>query len=136
MLTLDTSGIVAAVSRADPYHEQALATLNADPGPWFIPTGILAEITYILESRGGQGVLEDFLQDLESGDYTLDCGEHDIPRIRELVRRYADLRLGFADAAVATCAERHAGQVLTTDYRHFPVVAQGEKTITVAPLVE
>ncbi len=49
-------------------------------------------------------------------------------RVRELVRRYADLPLGFADAAVTACAERHRGRVLTTDYRHFPVVARGEKT--------
>jgi predicted nucleic acid-binding protein len=40
--------------------------------------------------------------------------------------------LGFSDAAVIACAERHGGQVLTLDHRHFGVVAQ-EGTIQVRP---
>jgi predicted nucleic acid-binding protein len=56
-----------------------------------------------------------------------------VPRIRRLVHRYADLPLGFGDAAAVACAERHGGRVLTMDRRHFLVVARGEKTITVLP---
>ena len=39
-----------------------------------------------------------FLQDLESGAYSLDCGHQDLARIPALITRYADLPLGFADA--------------------------------------
>jgi predicted nucleic acid-binding protein len=49
------------------------------------------------------------------------------------MERYESLGLGLADAAVIACAERHRGRVLTFDRRHFPVVAQGEGTITVLP---
>jgi hypothetical protein len=70
--------------------------------------------------------------DLETGVYTLECGEQDLPRTRELIRRYADLPLGFADAAVIACAERHGGRVLTLDLRDFGVVAR-EGRITLAP---
>jgi uncharacterized protein len=63
---------------------------------------------------------------------TLDCGEQDVPRIRTLVRRYADLPLGFADAAVIACAERYGGRVLTLDLRHFGVVAR-EGNLTLLP---
>ncbi len=66
------------------------------------------------------------------GSYTLDCGEQDIPRIRELVRRHADFPLGFADAAVIACAERNGGRVLTLDMRHFGVVAR-EGTLILLP---
>lgn len=90
----------------------------------------MAEVTYLIESRRGQGPLERFLDDLINGDYLLDCGERDLPRIRALVVRFADLPLGFADAAVVACAERRGGRVLTYDQRHFPVVA-GEAKITV-----
>ena len=133
MITLDTSGLFAALNRTDPHHRACLEVLEADYGPRIIPTGILAEISYILEGRGGIRALSTFLEDLESRAYILDCGDRDISRIRQLVERYANLPLGFADAAVIACAERHDGRTLTTDRRHFPVVARGERTITVLP---
>jgi predicted nucleic acid-binding protein len=110
-----------------------LAAREADPGPYFVPAGILAEVGYMLRRRPLLTALDDFLVDLASGAYTFDCGELDFPRIRELVHKYADLDLGFSDAAVIACAERHGGQTLTGDRRDFEVVASGEKTITVLP---
>ncbi len=133
MITLDTSGLYAIFNRDDDYHMQMLAARDADPGPYLVPAGILAEIAFMTESVLGLEVLEDFLLDLHSGAYTLDCGAQDFARIHALVHRYADLRLGFADAAVIACAERNGGNVLTTDRRHFPFVARGEKTIRVLP---
>jgi predicted nucleic acid-binding protein len=47
-----------------------------------------------------------------------------MPRIRELVARYADLPLGLADASVVACAERTTGPILTFDRRDFGVVAR------------
>lgn len=35
-------------------------------------------------------------------------------RIGELLGRYADLRLGLADACVIACAERYGGRVLAS----------------------
>jgi predicted nucleic acid-binding protein len=49
-----------------------------------------------------------------------------------LLGRYADLRLGFADAAVVACAERNGGTVLTFDLRDFSVIGEGR--IRIAPL--
>lgn len=69
------------------------------------------------------------LHDLNSSRYHLDCGESDFVRIAALVQRYADFPLGFVDAAVVACAERHGGRVLTTDFRHFGAVAR-EGTIS------
>lgn len=77
-------------------------------------------------------VLEAFLLDLEARRYDLDSGASDFARIRHLVRRYADLRLGLVDAAVIACAERRGSPVLTLDRRHFDVVAR-EGTIVVLP---
>ncbi|SDE96565.1 hypothetical protein SAMN04488243_1186 [Thermus arciformis] len=62
--------------------------------------GILAEIAYLAERRLSLGALEAFLQDLEAGAFSLECGEEDLPRVRALVARYRALPLGFADAAV------------------------------------
>ena len=124
LITLDTSGLLAIANRRDPDHERARAALVQDRGPYLVPAGVLAEITYLIERRLGLRALDGFLADIESGAYSLDCGDRDIPRIRELVRRYADLPLGFADAAVIACAERSGGRVLTLDLRDFGVVAR------------
>lgn len=127
MITLDTSALYAAMNRSERLHKEIRAALLADTGPYLVPAGILAEIAYLVETTLNLGVLDAFLSDLETGGYTLDCGEGDVPRIRVLVRRYADLPLGFADASVIACAERSGGRVLTLDRRHFGVVAREGK---------
>jgi predicted nucleic acid-binding protein len=124
VLTLDTSALVALLVAKDPDHDVAVGVLDGDPGPWIVPAGILAEVTFMIERRGGVAALDLLLADLEEGAYTLDCGAQDLPRIRALVRRYADLPLGFADASVVACAERTGGRVLTFDRRDFGVVAR------------
>ncbi len=132
LITLDTSGLFALLNRRDPDHERAREVLLEDSGPYLVPAGILAEVAYLVERRLGVGVLERFVLDLESGALSLECGEEDLPRIRELALRYADLPLGFADASVISCAERSGGGVLTLDRRDFDVVA-GEGKITPLP---
>ena len=132
MITLDTSGILALLDRREPHHRQAVAVLEADPGPYLVPAGILAEVGFMVETRLGSDVLDVFLADIETGAFALDCDERDVPRIRELVRRYADLPLGTADASVVACGERSGGQILTFDVRDFSVVAR-DSPITVVP---
>ena len=132
MITLDSSALFALLNRADPGHVAVLDVLAEDRGPHIVPVGILAGTAYLVETRYGVQVMDRLLGDLEAGVFTLDCGERDLGRIRALANRYADLPLGYADAAVVACAERNGGQVLTLDRRDFGVVAR-EGTITVLP---
>jgi len=132
VITLDTSALLALFNRADAHHHAATAVLAADPGPYLVPAGMLAEVTYMLEVRHGTDRLDSFLGDLESGAFALHCGERDLARIRALIRRYDNLPLGFADATVIACAEGHGGQVLTFDRRDFDVIAR-EGTISIQP---
>jgi predicted nucleic acid-binding protein len=132
MITLDTSGILALLDRTEPRHEDAVAVLVADRGPFLVPAGILAEVGYMIERLLGSEVIDLFLSDLEAGTLALDCGQDDLPRIRELVARYADLPLGTADASVVACAERNGGRILTLDARDFGAVAR-EVDIAILP---
>lgn len=129
MITLDTSGLFALLNRRDPAHAKVRRALLSDPGPYLVPAGILGEITYLLERRYGVRTLDTFLADLENGTFRLECGDDDLRRVRVLVDRYADLPLGFADAAVIACAERSGGAVLTLDRRDFGVVAREGKIV-------
>ena len=122
----------ALLNRRDPDHESVSQALLADRGPYLVPAGILAEIGYLIEQRLGLDVLDAFLADLEQRAFVLEPDDDNLARVRELVRRYADLPLGLADATVIACAERHGGAVLTLDNRHFGTVAR-EGTIAVLP---
>jgi len=123
VITIDTSALFVLLNRRDPDHEAAKRALDSAGRPYLVPSGILAEIMYLLEQRM-PATADRLLVDLESGAFGLDCGDRDLTRIRELVGRYADLPLGFADATVIACAERNGGLVLTFDMRDFGIVAR------------
>ena len=131
MLVFDTSAVVALQDRRDRMYDAALAALQGEPGPYVLPAGILAEVDHILTTRS-PGAMDQLLGSLIDGSLFLDCGDQDPPRVRELIARFRDLRLGYADAAVVACAERNGGRVLTFDRRDFDVIAR-EVPITLVP---
>ncbi|MGH7868136.1 MAG: type II toxin-antitoxin system VapC family toxin, partial [Candidatus Dormibacteraceae bacterium] len=113
MLVIDTSGLLAALDLGDSHHQEAVVAFRGGYGPFVIPVSILAEIGYMVENRLGTKTLDGLMADLIEGAFGLDCGEEDTLRIRELINRYDDLPLGFADAAVIACAERNRAPILT-----------------------
>lgn len=126
MITLDTSAILPALNTSDPDHARVMAMMKGVRGPYILPVAVLSELTFMIERDYGNRRLEEFLVSIVQGQFVLDCGEHDVERILELVQKYADFPLGFADAAVVACAERNGGMVATLDYRHFgPIANQG-----------
>jgi predicted nucleic acid-binding protein len=131
VIVLDSSALIALLDPTEPRHEDLTNVLRADRGPYHVPSGVLGEVAYFAQRRLGPATLDAFLDDLASGAFTVDCGDQDFPRIRELVARYADLPLAFADAAVVACAERTGSTVMALD-RDFAVVAR-EGIITVVP---
>lgn len=131
LITVDTGALVALLDKKDPAHPTVRKVLIDDGGPYLVPAWILAEVGYFAEQRLGARTVDTLLGDLESRAYSIECGNDDVARIRQLVARYADLPLGVADAAVVACAERNGGRVLALD-RDFAVVAK-EGRIRVLP---
>jgi predicted nucleic acid-binding protein len=132
LITLDSSAVISALDSRDLDHAAVVTILRSVTGSLIVPVAILAEVAYFVEQRLGQRSLEAFVEDVVAGNYTLDCDERGWPRTLELIRRYGDLPLGLADAAVIECAERYGGRVLTLDRRHFGVVER-EGKIRVLP---
>jgi len=131
LITLDTSALIGLLDRREADHARLRKAFLADGGPYMVPAWILAEATYLVGRRLGAKTLDVLLGDLETGAFSVRCGDEDVARIRELVSRYADLPLSVADAAVVACAERSGGSVLSLD-RDFAVVAK-EGKITIHP---
>jgi len=131
-VTFDTSALLSLFDRRQSEHGKILELAESNAGQLIIPIGIMAEISYFVEHRMGQRALVKVLNDIRFNVLKLDSGINDIDRISELVERYLDMPLGYADAAVIACAERHGGRVATLDHRHLDVVAR-EGIIQIVP---
>ena len=131
MVVLDTSAVLASIDRREPHHQQVVDVMSSDL-VMVMPIAILSEVTFMIEQRLGPLQVARFLASLVKGEISLYWDHGDLKRILELLTRYQDMPLGFADAAVIACAERHGGKVLTLDRRHFGVVER-EGTIRVLP---
>jgi uncharacterized protein len=131
-MVLDTSAILAIGDLRDRHHERARRALEAEHDRSIVPAGILAEVDHVLTVRVGRRATLGVLDACIDGSLLLDCGDVDPPRIRELMARYHELPLEFADAAVIACAERNGGRILSFDRRSFDVVA-ADVGLTIAP---
>lgn len=99
-----------------------MALFRVQTTPIIVPVAVLSELAWMVETKLGHYAMATFLDDCQSAGFSLIWQETDIPRIQELMRKYADLPLGFADAAVIALAEGGSRRVATTDRRHFTVV--------------
>ena len=131
LIVLDTSGIVALFVRSDPHHASAVEILRRERQPAMIPTGIMAEVAFVLQARSGDQPVLALIDSIIAGSVLWSCGDDDLARVRELMVRYTDLPLGYADATVIACAERNGQRILTYDYRHFETVVR-EGTFAIA----
>lgn len=129
MITLDTSAILALLIADDANHRDALAILSGERRPFLVPEGIMAEVCFMLEREYGTPGLRAFLEDIVGGGFTLESSRPDTTRILELVMRYQNLPLGYANAAVIACAEHHNRRILALD-EHFVIVSR-EGSVTV-----
>ena len=123
-LICDTGGIYALYDADDIHHIAVRAVVEAEAGPLYLPSILLAELDYLLTTRLGPDAELDFLEGLSDGAYVLiHPTAEDLIRCRELIVQYRDLSRGLADASVVVTAERLGiPRLLTVDERHFRVV--------------
>ena len=125
-LVVDTGAIYAFYDRNDSWHERMKTLLSEEKGALILPAATIPEIDYLLgRDFGSQGRFT-FYEDIESDIYLIaELPNDSYKRVFELNRRYADLNLGFVDAAVIVTSETLGlPRIATTDRRHFGVVAQ------------
>lgn len=108
----------------DAHHRASLELLETHPGPLIVPTLVITEVVYLLQTRLGTEPEVRFLGDLAEGAFQIEpVAASDWLRIAELVARYRNLPLGTVDASVAAAAERLGiADIATVDRRHFGVV--------------
>ena len=119
---IDTGPLVALYSDDDPHHERCKAALGELNPPLFTCFPVLTEVAWLLRKRpdGFQAIIQGF----KNGFFAiLPLSGEDLSAIAELMRRYEDSAIQFADAALAHLAERESIRtILTLDRRDFSII--------------
>ncbi len=121
MILVDTGPLIALVRADDQHHQECAAafrTLRTSMGTVW---PVLAEAMYLLDSlpKAQNAVWEMISRGTVE---ILPLGLDDVPRIRELMRQYADRPMDLADAALIRVAERDGiRQFFTIDRKDFAV---------------
>jgi predicted nucleic acid-binding protein len=112
---------VALVDADDQYHERCVSTLKSLQEPLATVWPPLTEAMYLLNDLpAAQDALWEML--VRKALQLLPLGLVDLPRIRELRRKYADRPMDLADAALIRIAEREGvRKIFTADKRDFAV---------------
>ncbi|HYM45757.1 MAG TPA: hypothetical protein VES65_06295 [Solirubrobacteraceae bacterium] len=89
-----------------------------------LPAPVLVEVDYWFSARMHPSLFATLLDEISEGIYRVEAlSAADHRRIGELLRTYADLRVGFVDAAVLAIVERlREPKLATLDHRHFSVM--------------
>jgi predicted nucleic acid-binding protein len=121
LILVDAGSLVALVNADDQYHSRCIAALQTFREPMATVWPPLTEAMYLL--AGEPRAQEALWEMLERGGLqllALDSG--DAPRIRELMRKYANRPMDPADAAIVRVAEREGiRKIFTVDRRDFSV---------------
>lgn len=118
-LLLDTGAIVSVLDRAQRRHREFVEFFSAWTGQVVTTEAVLTEATHLLgRVHGGALACLDFV--LEGGALLMPSTPNSLRRARDLMERYADQPMDFADATLVVLAEDlKTDRVLTTDQRGF-----------------
>ena len=109
MIVVDTNVLVALADRRDAHHITCRGWLAGCDEPLIVPPTVLAEACYMIDKYLGAESEGKFLDSVGIGPgYRFQLAglvDADLRRMAELVRRYADRRLGGTDASVIAICE-------------------------------
>jgi hypothetical protein len=117
----DTGPIVAILSRRDQYHRTCVEALRDLPGPLFTCWPVITEAAWLL--RRDSNAVQQMLNSLDSGFLELlPLTTADANPIASMLKKYRDIRIQLADAALVHLAARDGlDTIFTLDQRDFSV---------------
>jgi predicted nucleic acid-binding protein len=121
---VDTSALLAFFDSDEPDHKAVSAVLLAASEPLVVSPYVVAELDYLVASRLGVAAELEVLSELAGGAWDLPSIDgDDLARARDVIGRYADQRIGVADASNVVLADRYRTRtIVTLDRRHFEVL--------------
>jgi uncharacterized protein len=118
---VDTGPIVAILSRRDQYHRICVEALREMPGPLFTCWPVMTEAAWLL--RRDLNAVQKLLNSMDTGFVALlPLGTDDAKPIASIMKKYRDIRIQLADAALVHLAARDGlDTIFTLDHRDFSV---------------
>jgi hypothetical protein len=133
-LLLDTGGLVSLLDRRQRHHAAHARFFTAWERPVVSTEAVLTEATHLLGrmAHGREACLDFFLS---GGAVLVPSTRASLRRSRELVTKYADLPMDYADATLVALAEElDTDLVLTTDRRDFGLYRiRGRRRFEIVP---
>jgi predicted nucleic acid-binding protein len=132
-ILVDAGALIALLDRDDTQHGRCVEALKGIREPLATVWPALTEAMHLLaDTRNGRDELCDMISDDLLKLLPLDAA--DIGRIKELMRKYADVPMDFADAALVCVAERDRLTRIVTFDSDFDIYRLQRRTrFTVLP---
>jgi len=132
MILVDTGPLVALLRRNDRHHTACVQALREAREPLGTVWPVVTEAMHLLSSWRAQDALLEMVH--RQNPRLLPLGPDDVDRIRDLVKKYRDLPMDLADAALVHVAGRDKCQtVFTLDRRDFAVYRSGGRALRLIP---
>jgi len=134
MILVDAGPLIALVDIDDGHHRACTKSLAGIREPLGTVWPVLAEAMYqVGDVPGARAAIWQLFE--RGAVQLLLLDEGDIPRIRELMEKYADLPMDLADAALVRVAERDGLRtVFTVDRRDFGIYRlKGRRRLAILP---
>jgi uncharacterized protein len=121
MILADCGYWIALFDARDQHHGRAVELTRNLREQLLVTWPVLTQAVHILETRYGSDAAQSLLALGERGAYRIHpSAEHDLPQLRALMEKYADLPMDLADASLVLLAEQRGdGRILSTDQRDF-----------------
>ena len=134
MAILDTGPWVALIDRSESRHTECVQWLKNFSGRLYSTEAVLTEVLYILNfSIIARCAALDFV--LKSVVEIVPSSTASLKKTKNLIKKYADLPMDFADGTLVVLAEElESNWILTTDRRDFEVYRIfGRKSFRIEP---
>ncbi len=121
MILVDAGPLVAFVNARDQHHRRCRGVFASTRGPFGTVWPAVTEAMFLLENLpAGQEAVWEMLE--RRAVRLLALTEEDVPRVRELMKKYRNRPMDMADAALVRVAEREGlRRILTVDRKDFEV---------------
>jgi predicted nucleic acid-binding protein len=120
---IDAGPLLATLSRTDRRHRECAALLRRLDCPFYTTLAVVTEAMYLLGRHTGAPGQAALWRRILRGDLIVEHPtQRDLRRMADLMDRYADRPMDFADASLAAIAERLAlERIVTFDRTDFSI---------------
>jgi predicted nucleic acid-binding protein len=131
-LILDTSALVGLLDRSQSVHQACASFYRIWEGPVVTSEAVITESTHLLSGPQSGSTCIDFI--LRGGVVVVPSSVVSLQRCRDLMQKYSDLPMDFADSTLVVLAEELDTDLVFTVDRDFHVYRiRGRKRFRIVP---